>query len=715
VTIETLWRRRRRSEAARALGRRIERPPAHWALLALFVSAIFLLLVAEGLTEHRTGDSGTGAVVQERRVLEDGETVLGFEDGRLVAKPIDATRRIALTFDDGPDSRWTPRIAATLKRLGVPATFFVVGERVVRHPEVVRELHEDGFGIGNHTFNHSQLVGGADWQRGLQLSLTESALAGAAGIRPRLVRPPYSATPNAVGPREGKAFRAIAKRGYLIVLSDIDSEDWRRPGAAEIVRHATPPGERGGIVLMHDGGADRSQTLRAVRRLVPALQARGFQFVSMARLLGTTRARLEPSASEGESVRGDLLLVTLGIAGLATTVLTALLIPLAALTVLRAVIVVALARRQRARRRRSAHPIGFSPPVSVVVPAYNEAAGIERAVRSLAASDYPELEVIVVDDGSDDGTGEIVEQLGLARVRVLREVNRGKAEALNLGLAFARHQIIVAVDADTVFEPDAVRRLVAPFANPRVGAAAGNAKVGNRRGMLGRWQHVDYVTGFNLDRRLYDVLGCMPTVPGAIGAFRKEALESVGGFSSDTLAEDTDLTIALGREGWKVVYVEDARGFTETPATLGALWRQRYRWSFGTMQSVWKHRAAILRPSGGSVGTVGLPYLIAFQIALPLLAPLIDLFAIYGVLFLDPLPVLAYWAGFNLLMLAMAAYAFHLDRESPRVLWALPLQQFVYRQLMYLVVIQSIASAFQGARLRWGHAERSGDVEIVPR
>jgi cellulose synthase/poly-beta-1,6-N-acetylglucosamine synthase-like glycosyltransferase len=321
--------------------------------------------------------------------------------------------------------------------------------------------------------------------------------------------------------------------------------------------------------------------------------------------------------------------------------------------------------------------------------------------------------VVVVDDGSTDGTGELVDALRLDRVQVLHEPNRGKAAALNTGIVAARHELIAAVDADTLFEPGTLRRLVRPFADPEVGAVAGNTKVGNRHSILGRWQHIDYVTGFNLDRRLYDVLDCMPTVPGAIGAFRRSAFEQAGGFSSATLAEDTDLTIALGRRGWKVVYAEDARAFTETPGTVGGLWRQRYRWSFGTTQAVWKHRGAILRRGSGPIGLIGLPYLVLFQIALPLLAPLIDVFALYGVVFLDPVPVLTYWLGFNLIVLVQGAYAFHLDRESPRVLWALPLQTFVYRQLMYLVVLQSVASAVQGLRLRWQHVERSGEVEVT--
>jgi cellulose synthase/poly-beta-1,6-N-acetylglucosamine synthase-like glycosyltransferase len=388
-----------------------------------------------------------------------------------------------------------------------------------------------------------------------------------------------------------------------------------------------------------------------------------------------------------------MLIASLSAARLVTNVLTALLIPIAILAILRAVAVVGLARRHSTRLRTQPRPEGFKPPVSIVVPAYNEAAGIEQAVRSLASSDYPEFEVVVVDDGSTDGTGDLVDRLGLPRVRVIREPNRGKAEALNTAVVAARHELIAAVDADTVFEPGTLAALVRPFADPGVGAVAGNTKVGNRRSLLGLWQHLDYVTGFNLDRRLYDVLGCMPTVPGAVGAFRKSALLEFGGFSSDTLAEDTDVTIALGRRGWKVVYAVDARAFTETPGSLGGLWRQRYRWSFGTMQSVWKHRRALFRRREGPIGRIGLPYLILFQIALPLLAPLIDIFALYGIIFLDPAPVLAYWLGFNLLVVAQGAYAFHLDRERPWPLVALPLQTFVYRQLMYLVVLQSVTSA----------------------
>ena len=243
---------------------------------------------------------------------------------------------------------------------------------------------------------------------------------------------------------------------------------------------------------------------------------------------------------------------------------------------------------------------------------------------------------------------------------------------------------------------------------------SGNTKVANRGGLLGRWQHIEYVMGFNLDRRLFEVLRCMPTVPGAVGAFRRQALSDIGGVSGVTMAEDTDVTLAIGRAGWHVAYAPDARAWTDAPATLGDLWRQRYRWAFGTLQAVWKHAAALWRPGEGRIGRRALPYLLLFQIVLPLLGPLVDVFALYGLLFLDPLTVAAYWLGFTALQLLTAVYAFRLDREPLRPLWALPLQQFVYRQVMYLVLIESLISALRGLRIGWQRVRRTGNFELAP-
>jgi cellulose synthase/poly-beta-1,6-N-acetylglucosamine synthase-like glycosyltransferase len=382
------------------------------------------------------------------------------------------------------------------------------------------------------------------------------------------------------------------------------------------------------------------------------------------------------------------------------------------LSLLRLLIMVVLARRHS--RRRLPVALGFSPPVSVIVPAYNEEAGIRGTIDSLLASRYPQLEVIVVDDGSTDRTSEIVMAVDAPNVVLVRQPNGGKHTALNTGLAHASHEIVVMIDGDTQFEPDTVRHLVQPFADPRVGAVSGNCKVGNRRRLLGKWQHIEYVVGFNLDRRAMDVLDCIPIVPGAVGAFRRRVIESVGGVSGETLAEDGDLTMAISRAGWRVTYEERARAFTEAPATLRALWSQRYRWAYGTMQCMWKHRSALWRRGEGHLGRRALPHMLVFQVIVPFLSPLIDLYALYGVFFLDGPKVLAAWLLFTALQALQAVYAFRLEGESLRPLWALPLQQFVYRQLMYFVVIQSIRSAIAGSRLRWHKLPRTGDIDLPP-
>jgi cellulose synthase/poly-beta-1,6-N-acetylglucosamine synthase-like glycosyltransferase len=380
-------------------------------------------------------------------------------------------------------------------------------------------------------------------------------------------------------------------------------------------------------------------------------------------------------------------------------------------------VVLLFAARRHVRRRGRAWGPPVTRPVSVIVPAYNEEAGIRATVESLSRSRHP-IEIIVVDDGSTDRTGEIVQEIidqrahYLPPLRLIQQVNGGKPAALNTGAARARGDILVMMDGDTVFEPGTIHHLVQPFADPEVGAVSGNAKVGNRKGILGRWQHIEYVVGFNLERRMYDLAGCMPTVPGAVGAFRREALAGVGGISQDTLAEDTDLTMSVIRDGWRVVYEERAVAWTEVPTSLRQFWRQRYRWCYGTLQAMWKHRASVFRHGPeGRLGRRGLTYMFLFQVLLPLLAPVVDVFAVYGLVFNNATRVGEIWLAFLLSQLLMALYAFRLDRERPTALWTLPLQQVVYRQLMYLVVIHSLVTALVGSRLKWQRMQRHGSLE----
>ncbi|MGN9889484.1 bifunctional polysaccharide deacetylase/glycosyltransferase family 2 protein [Micromonospora sp. L31] len=689
-------------------------PRAHWVLLLLGLFLLLAALTVNGLVTGLTGGSGPSAApdVPGPRTVTDGGPVLRLDQPEPVSRRM-PDRTIALTFDDGPDPRWTPELLDVLRRHGAHATFFVVGSRVNAHPELVRRILDEGHELGSHTYTHADLATVSGWRAGLELSLTRKAIAAATGREVTLLRPPFSSTTPSLTAAGYDALRAAAGSGHVAVLADLDPKDWQRPGVPAIVRAATPQPGRGAVVLMHDGGGDRGQTVAAVDQLLTRLSKQGYRFTTVSE--GVDAPPSTVPAGVGTRLSGHALRWTQTGAEWAATAMNVLLAVALVLGVARLAVQVTCAQLHVRRVRRPRHPRPpVTAPVSVIVPAYNEAANIAATVRSLVASAYPALEVIVVDDGSSDGTADIVERMGLRGVRVIRQANAGKPAALNTGIRAARADLLVLVDGDTVFQPDTVHRLVQGFADRTVGAISGNTKVANRRRLLGRWQHLEYVIGFNLDRRMYDVLECMPTIPGAIGAFRREVLLAVGGVPSDTLAEDTDLTMQVLRAGWRVVYEEAAIAWTEAPSSLRQLWRQRYRWCYGTMQAMWKHRHALREPgAGGKLGRRGLPYLTVFQIVLPLAAPAVDVFAVYGLIFLPWSTLVLAWLGLLLLQGLTAAYALRLDREGFGPLWTLPLQQLVYRQVMYLVVVQSAVTAVIGNRLRWQRMVRTGEAAAL--
>ncbi|MGC4887523.1 bifunctional polysaccharide deacetylase/glycosyltransferase family 2 protein [Micromonospora sp. DT227] len=659
-------------------------------------------------------------------VVEGGPIVNVGATGRTQSHRL-PPRTLALTFDDGPDARWTPEVLRVLDKYQVKATFFVIGTQVVRNPALARRMVAEGHELGVHTFTHPDLAVLPGWRRELEYAQTQLAIASTTGVRTSLLRFPYSSSADAYTDRDWPMLRQAGELGYLTVVNDVDSRDWEKPAVDTMLANATPAGSAGTIALWHDAGGDRSGTVAALDRYIPMMQQRGYTFTTVGDGLRRTLAEAgvtdqvggQVAAPRADRWRGDVLVGAVRVADGMFGLFGVFFVVVGGLTVGRALLLFVLALRHAARRRR--HDWSWGPPVtdpvSVIVPAYNEKEGIAAAVRSLAGGDHPGgIEVVVVDDGSTDGTADIVAALRLPNVRVVRKPNGGKPSALNTGVALARHELIVMVDGDTVFEPDAVRRLVQPFADPRVGVVAGNVKVGNRRSLIAKWQHVEYVIGFNLDRRLYETLRCMPTVPGAIGAFRREALEQVGGMTDETLAEDTDITMALGRAGWHIVYEESARAWTEAPATLGQLWKQRYRWSYGTMQAMWKHRRAVLdRGPSGRFTRRCLSFLTLFGVLLPLAAPVIDLLALYGLVFLDRTETVVAWLAMLAVQFVTAVVAFRLDREKLGVLWVLPLQQFVYRQLMYLVLIQSVVTALTGGRLGWQKLRRTGNLDATAR
>ncbi|MFI8075146.1 glycosyltransferase [Streptomyces sp. NPDC086033] len=695
-------------------GSRRRRLPMRLLLPVLVLVALMAMLMLRGyvhseiLADHRVRSEASTDKVPEK--ILDGGPVIDTRSGRATSLQM-PDRRLVLTFDDGPDPTWTPKVLDVLKKHHAHAVFFVTGTMASRYPDLVKRIVDEGHEVGLHTFNHPDLSFQSKKRIDWELSQNQLALAGAAGIRTSLFRPPYSSFADAMDDRSWPVTEYIGTRGYITVVNNTDSEDWQKPGVRQIIRNATPKHGKGAIVLMHDSGGDRHQTVQALDRFLPDMQGKGYVFDNLTEALDAPTAHT--AVAGPELWKGKAWIFLVQASEHITDVLVVGLSIIGSLVIGRFVLMLLLsgihARRVRRKDFRWGEPV--TQPVSVLVPAYNEAKCIESTVRSLMASEHP-VEVLVIDDGSSDGTARIVEAMGLPNVRVVRQLNAGKPAALNRGLANARHDLIVMMDGDTVFEPSTVRELVQPFGDPRVGAVAGNAKVGNRDSMIGAWQHIEYVMGFNLDRRMYDVLRCMPTIPGAVGAFRRSALERVGGMSDDTLAEDTDITMAMHRDGWRVVYAEKARAWTEAPESVQQLWSQRYRWSYGTMQAIWKHRKALVeRGPSGRFGRVGLPLVSLFMVVAPLLAPLIDVFLLYGVVFGPTEKTIVAWLGVLAIQLVCAAYAFRLDRERMTHLISLPLQQILYRQLMYVVLLQSWITALTGGRLRWQKLRRTGVVE----
>ncbi|WP_420076474.1 glycosyltransferase [Streptomyces sp. JL3001] len=700
-------------------GSRRRRVPMRLLLPSLVLVALMAMLMLRGyvhseiLADYRVRPAAANEKVPEQ-ILKGGP-VIDTRSGRTTTLRV-PDDSIVLTFDDGPDPEWTPKVLDALKRNNAHAVFFITGTMASRYPDLVQRMVDEGHEIGLHTFNHPDLSYQSKKRIDWELSQNQLALAGSVGIRSSLFRPPYSSKSVNMDNNSWPVTEYIGNRGYITVVNDTDSEDWRKPGVEEIVRNSMPKSGKGAIVLMHDSGGDRHQTVQALDKFIPQLQARGYEFQNLTEALDAPSAHTQVTGLE--LWKGKAWIFLVHASDNITAVLVVGLAIIGSLVLARFGLMLLLSAIHARRTRRRDFVWGPNAPVtepaSVLVPAYNEAKCIENTVQSLMRSEHP-IEIIVIDDGSSDGTARIVEAMGLPNVRVIRQLNGGKPSALNRGMANARYDLIVMMDGDTVFEPATVRELVQPFADPRVGAVAGNAKVGNKDTLIGAWQHIEYVMGFNLDRRMYDVLQCMPTIPGAVGAFRRSALERVGGMSDDTLAEDTDITMAIHRDGWRVVYEEKARAWTEAPESVQQLWSQRYRWSYGTMQAIWKHRKALVEKGpSGRFGRVGLPLVSLFMVLAPLLAPLIDVFLIYGLIFGPTEKTILAWFGVLAVQAACAAYAFILDREPLTPLISLPLQQILYRQLMYVVLLQSWITALTGGRLRWQKLRRKGGVSAPP-
>jgi len=658
--------------------------------------------------------------------------------------------KVAITFDDGPDPEWTPKILDVLKNKQASATFFLIDIQADKFSGLVKRIYGEGNSIGNHTFTHPDVSNISTAYMKVELNLTERLFASLLGIRTTLMRPPYAIDEEPDTADQVRPLEIPQEMGYITVGNRIDPNDWSGNPSAEkisayVLSHLPPCHQEdlrcGNIVLLHDGGGNRAETVRALPMIIDGIRARGYEIAPVYDLLGKTRADVMSPLPPAElwAARLDRFgfwLFEAGIVGITWIFLVGDLLMTG-----RLIFIGAAAVYDRVSEKIFGKPsevASYKPKVAVLIPAYNEEKVIERTIRAALNSNYPNLFVIVIDDGSRDQTLTVARRAFAAeaaagKVLILGKPNSGKAEALNYGIEhIGDAELFVGIDADTIIAPDAISRLVPHFINPKVGAIAGNAKVGNRVNLWTRWQALEYITSQNFERRALDVLGAVSVVPGAIGAWRVSAVREAGGYHVDTVAEDADLTMALLRRGYRVEYEDMALAYTEAPTNANGLMRQRFRWSFGILQAVYKHRSVVARK--GALGWVALPNIVIFQILLPLVSPLIDIMFAVGTIWYyiqkhfhpdstDPADfhkLVLFFFAFLVIDFIASAIAFALERRRPddkEDVWLLSqvwLQRFAYRQVFSIVLFKTLKRALEGRKFAWDKLERTAAVNYVP-
>jgi cellulose synthase/poly-beta-1,6-N-acetylglucosamine synthase-like glycosyltransferase/peptidoglycan/xylan/chitin deacetylase (PgdA/CDA1 family)/spore germination protein YaaH len=632
-----------------------------------------------------------------------------------------APKKVVLTFDDGPDPDFTPRILDILKAEKVPAAFFVVGSMAEKNIQLLRREYEEGYEIGNHTFFHPDISTISLKRVILELNSTRKLIESVTGRSTILFRPPFNADAEPQTLAEVIPVAESRRQSYITIGESIDPWDWQ-PGvtADSIIARTIRQKDNGSMILLHDAGGDtREETVKALPAIIHYFKSHGYEFTTIADVLGKTKDDLMPPIKQDPStgIFGPAYDVFIHGYYYVNWVLIYVFLSAIFLAIGRIVLIGILAVRQQSVDKKSKkldRSTDIMPAVSIIVPAYNEEVNAVATIQSLLKTDYPSFEIIFVDDGSKDKTFAVVEAAyaGNPLIKILTKPNGGKASALNFGITHAQNNFVVCIDADTQLKTDAVYQLMAYFTDEEIGAVAGTVKVGNETNIITRWQSIEYITAQNMDRRAFDLINSITVVPGAIGAFRKSAIFRAGGFTYDTLAEDCDLTMRILKQGYVVRNCAEALAYTEAPETINMLLKQRFRWSFGVMQSFWKNRDALFNKKYKFFGMVGMPNILIFQIILPLFSPLADLMMLFALFGEKPEKMLLYYVAFVVIDFIVGIIAFRMEKEDYKKLIYIIPQRFMWRQLMYYVLFKSLRKALKGELSGWGVLKRTGNVKV---
>lgn len=620
-------------------------------------------------------------------------------------------KQIALTFDDGPDPVYTPKILDELSKNHVPASFFEIGKEVVKYPQISKRIASEGHVVGNHTFDHVDFdFVGTD--RGTQeINQTQRVIQAATGYRTSFLRLPYAGNDPQSLRDNTLGLLKSQQAGYVMASYSFDSNDWQFPKS---YKPKLPPlNGQSQVVLMHDGGGDRTKTVPYLQAVINEATSQGYSFVTLSQLYEQTPGLFAP-AKPSIADKASLLVARMYLVWpheiVAQLFIVTIVILLATLLIN---IILASLQIRRAGRSYKRRATGYKPLVSVIIPAYNEEKVIAGTIRSILCSNYRALEVVVVDDGSKDATLKVAWQAAKRsrRVRVFSIGGSGKSAAINHGICRAKGEIIVSIDADTMFTPVALGKLVRHFANPAVGAVSGSVKVGNVTNALTRWQSLDYIIGIHIERGAQAFLNAVMIVPGACGAWRKTALLEIGGYSGQTLAEDFDMTLTMHRAGYKVLQDNEAVAYTESPLDLPSLVKQRFRWIFGNTQTFWKHRSMLFRRDYGWLGMYVLPTAI-FNLIVPILfVPVVLLVEVENVMAGNYMIILIFFCATILLQLITATAGIILAHEKLTHLLAVPVTRFIYSPIRSFLLYRSVLRAAKGSHVGWNKLQRSGTVQ----
>lgn len=643
--------------------------------------------------------------------------------------------KLVLTFDDGPDPKYTKELLDTLAYYHVPATFFVIGMEAENNIPLIKRILKDGHELGNHTFTHPDMSKVSKDRALLEMDATKLLIECITGRSLVMFRAPFNADSEPEKNEELVPVALSRTRNYITVGESMDPEDWQRgelknfnadtifSRVKQEYKRNRDNGDSSNIILLHDGGGDRSQTVLATGMIIRYFRARGYTFTTVADLLGKTKDDMMPFASSKDYYKLKINYLWVLMVYYATHLFFAIFLVFMIISTIRLIILGTLSFLQRKREKSIVYnnQVDNYPLVSIIVPAYNEEINIVGSLNNLLKCDYPNFNIFFVDDGSKDKTWEIVakEFSNNTKIKLLTKANGGKASALNYGISGTDAEYVVCIDADTKLAKDAVSIMMKHFlmqyspTEEPIGAVAGVVKVGNEVNLLTKWQNIEYITSQNFDRKGFAYANAITVVPGAIGAFKKKAIEDAGGFTTDTLAEDCDLTIRILRAGYRVTNEPKAIAYTEAPETLKMFMKQRFRWSFGVMQTFWKHSDKLFSRKDTSLGWIALPDILIFKYIIPVFSPIADVLMIFGLFTDNASKILWYYVLFTVVDTTIAAISFLFEKENPaKLIWLIP-QRLIYRWIMLVVLYRSLKRALKGELQNWCVLKRTGNVKDV--